>query len=188
MNAKDPNIDFQTIEFSLANGESRDIFGPYNYFRIMSLTGADNLTVKFQDGSRQKVPVSVGIGFPDSKGEDTLTQVTIINESGSSITGEISIASGGEIQDSRATIGGTVSIKDVSDTVLTTVKSSGAWTYTPQSGVKNISIQATASGVVIGHDVSNKNYPIANGSAYDWKSTAVIYGTNACVIHEEYNA
>jgi hypothetical protein len=120
MNNTDPNIDFQSFDFSLAAGAVEDIYAPYSYFRIMSLTGANELTVKFQSGTAQKFPASVGIGFRDNAGESIeLQKITLINESGSAVSGSISVAAGGDIHDSRVTFVGNVSVNPASDTFVT---------------------------------------------------------------------
>jgi hypothetical protein len=186
MSKKDPNIDFQTISFSLANGETRDIFGPYNYFRIMELNGADELTVKFQEGTKQLIPVSVGIGFPFSD-EGDLSQITLTNDSGSSVTGKISIAAGGEISDSRATIGGTVKTKEVSDTIQTGTET-GTWSITPQAGCKALTVRAGASDITVGNDGAALNFTIGAGESYTFKTTDTIHGSGVCSWIEEYDA
>lgn len=186
MKAKDPNIDFQTFSFSLANGASRQFRGPYNYFRIMEMNGSDEITVKFQDGSKQNVPVSVGIGFPDSKGDEELDEFWIFNDSGSSVTGKISIAAGGEIQDSRATIGGTVSIKETADTIKTGT-ATGTGSITPEAGSKSLTVYCTAS-TTFGNDGAALNFTVPAGGSYTFKTTDVIYYNGTFSYIEEYDA
>lgn len=183
----DPSmIPYQELTYSIADGQSVDVFAVFKYFRVISQSGGA-LSVRFgQNGmvtpfTGQGIGLNIGLFYP---------RLTLYNTGDSAMAITIALAIG-DINDDRLNISTALSSKDVG-TVLTTLNNFATSTTAAicapadanQKEVIITNLEA-AGGIVIYlggstvNNTTNKGTPLNPGQTMVFNTTAAIYAVSA---------
>jgi len=95
---------YKQFNLTIADGEARELFYNFNYFRILEITNSTGVSIRFGSSGTPTDVVGAGIGY---EMPSVVDRATIINQSGGAITIKLGLAVG-RIDDDRLAVSGAI--------------------------------------------------------------------------------